>query len=151
MPGELSQEDIDALLAGATAQEPASKAAESPKKAKGTEAGGMPLELADMASASGGVPEAASASIDMLLDVALNVRIELGRTRMLVGDVLKLAKGAVVELDKLAGDPVDLLVNGRLIARGEILVLNDSFCVRVTEILNPKERLAASAEGQKEV
>lgn len=73
--------------------------------------------------------------IDLLSDVNLNVKIELGRTRMLVEDVLKLNEGAVVELDKLAGDPVDVYVNERHIARGEVLVLNDNFCVRINEIV----------------
>lgn len=76
-----------------------------------------------------------TAGIDLLSDVNLNVKIELGRTRMLVEDVLKLSEGAVVELDKLAGDPVDVYVNERHIARGEVLVLNDNFCVRINEIL----------------
>ena len=67
----------------------------------------------------------------------LHVKIELGRTRMLVEDVLKLGEGAVVELDKLAGDPVDIFVNDRPVARGEVLVLNDNFCVRINEILAP--------------
>lgn len=74
-------------------------------------------------------------SIDLLRDVELNVKIELGRSRMLVEDVLRLAEGSVVELDKLAGDPVDVFVNERLVARGEVLVLNDNFCVRVNEIV----------------
>jgi len=78
----------------------------------------------------------AGGGIDMLGDVNLNVKIELGRTRMLVEDVLKLSDGAVVELDKLAGDPVDIYVNDRHIARGEVLILNDNFCVRVSEILD---------------
>jgi flagellar motor switch protein FliN len=73
--------------------------------------------------------------IDMLKDVDLNVKIELGRTRMLIEDVLRLAEGSVVELDKLAGDPVDVYVNEQLVARGEVLVLNDNFCVRVNEIV----------------
>lgn len=79
--------------------------------------------------------EAQVSSIDLLRDVDLNVKIELGRSRMLVEDVLKLGEGSVVELDKLAGDPVDVFVNERLIARGEVLVLNDNFCVRINEIL----------------
>jgi flagellar motor switch protein FliN len=79
--------------------------------------------------------EAQVSSIDLLKDVELNVKIELGRSRMLVEDVLKLGEGSVVELDKLAGDPVDVFVNDRLVARGEVLVLNDNFCVRVNEIL----------------
>lgn len=73
--------------------------------------------------------------LDLLSQVNLNVRIELGRTQMLVEDVLRLNEGAVVELDKLAGDPVDVYVNDRHVATGEVLVLNESFCVRISEIL----------------
>ena len=80
--------------------------------------------------------------IGLLEDVQLQVRIELGRTRMLVEDVLRLASGAVVELDKAAGDPVDIYVNGRRIARGEVLVLNENFCVRVSEIVDQQARTA---------
>lgn len=76
------------------------------------------------------------AKLDLLSDVQLHVKIELGRTKMLVEDVLRLAEGAVVELDKLAGDPVDVYVNDRPVARGEVLVLNDNFCVRISELLS---------------
>jgi len=76
--------------------------------------------------------------IAALEDVELDLRIELGRTELLIEEVLQLREGTVVPLDKLAGDPVDILVNGRLIARGEVLVLNDNFCVRVAEILTPE-------------
>jgi flagellar motor switch protein FliN/FliY len=79
--------------------------------------------------------DAQVSSIDLLRDVELNVKIELGGSRMLVEDVLKLSEGSVVELDKLAGDPVDVFVNERLVARGEVLVLNDNFCVRINEII----------------
>jgi flagellar motor switch protein FliN/FliY len=79
--------------------------------------------------------DAQASSIELLRDVELNVKIELGRSRMLVEDVLKLSEGSIVELDKLAGDPVDVFVNDRLVARGEVLVLNDNFCVRVNEII----------------
>jgi flagellar motor switch protein FliN/FliY len=75
------------------------------------------------------------ATLDLLNDVELDLKIELGRTNMYLEDVLKLRRGAVVPLDKLAGDPVDIYVNGRLIARGEVLVLNDNFCVRVAELV----------------
>jgi flagellar motor switch protein FliN len=75
------------------------------------------------------------ATIELLRDVDLDVRIELGRTQMYLEDVLKLRRGAVVPLEKLAGDPVDIFVNGRLIARGEVLVMNDNFCIRVAELL----------------
>jgi flagellar motor switch protein FliN/FliY len=73
--------------------------------------------------------------ISVLRDVDLKVHIELGRTMMYIEDILKLAEGSVVALDNLAGDPVDVYVNSRLVARGEVLVLNDNFCVRVSEIV----------------
>lgn len=88
-----------------------------------------PEQLTQLAAIEGGE------GINILADVDLNVKIELGRTRMLVEDVLRLSDGAVVELDKLAGDPVDIYVNERHVARGEVLILNDNFCVRVSEIL----------------
>jgi len=75
------------------------------------------------------------ATLDLLRDVELDLKIELGRTHMYLDDVLRLRKGSVVALDKLAGDPVDIYVNGRLIARGEVLVMNDNFCVRVAELV----------------
>ena len=75
------------------------------------------------------------ATLDLIRDVELDLKIELGRTHMYIEDVLKLRKGSVVPLDKLAGDPVDIYVNERLIARGEVLVLNDNFCVRVAELV----------------
>jgi flagellar motor switch protein FliN/FliY len=74
--------------------------------------------------------------IELLRDVELDVKIELGRARMLIDDVLKLCEGSVVELDKLAGDPVDILVNNKLVARGEVIVLNDNFCVRINDIVS---------------
>jgi flagellar motor switch protein FliN len=81
-------------------------------------------------------PPQMPAELDLLADVNLQVKIELGRTRMLVEDVLRLREGGVVELEKLAGDPVDIYVNDRPVARGEVLVLNDNFCVRISEILD---------------
>lgn len=96
-------------------------------------AGVAPLELPNLLDE--GERSADSRNIDLLRDVDLHVKIELGRTRMFVEDVLRLGPGSVVELDKLAGDPVDVLVNERLVARGEVLVLNDNFCVRINEIL----------------
>ena len=79
-----------------------------------------------------------ASGFQMLRDVDLNVKIELGRARMQLQDVLKLCEGSVVELDRQAGDPVDVFVNDLLVARGEVLVLNDNFCVRINEIVTPK-------------
>ena len=85
---------------------------------------------------TGSSPSEEKATLDLLRDVELDLKIELGRTNMYLEEVLKLRRGSVVSLDKLAGDPVDVYVNGRLIARGEVLVLNDNFCVRVAELIS---------------
>lgn len=101
--------------------------------------GSAPMNLPSFPEAGG---REMPAELDLLSDVNLNVKIELGRTRLLIDDVLRLGEGAVVELDKLAGDPVDIYVNDRHIARGEVLVLNDNFCVRVNEIVDPEGKQA---------
>ena len=80
-------------------------------------------------------------NLDLLLDVNLRVAVELGRTEMAIKDVLALGPGSVVELDKLAGEPVDILVNDRLIAKGEVVVVDENFGVRVTDIVSPQKRL----------
>lgn len=123
----------------------ASEALESAQDAlRELQDGATPLDLPNLAV---GGAESAAAGIELLSDVTVNVKIELGRTRMLVEDVLKLGDGAVVELDKLAGDPVDIYVNDRPIARGEVLVLNDNFCVRINEILQNPFTEEARAEA----
>jgi flagellar motor switch protein FliN/FliY len=111
-------------------------------KAKG--AGGGTVAPGGLDEVGSGKTTGPGASIDMLMDVSLNVRIELGRTRMSVEDILNLGGGSVVTLDKLAGDLVDVLVNDKLVARGEVLILNDRMCVRVAEIVSPEERQDAS-------
>lgn len=95
-------------------------------------AGIMPFQLRDF---GGSPPNTEKATIDLVRDVELEVKIELGHADMYLEDVLQMKKGSVVPLDKLAGDPVDVFVNGRLIARGEVLILNDNFCVRITELI----------------
>jgi flagellar motor switch protein FliN/FliY len=94
------------------------------------------LELPDFAEGARGQPQDAAA-LSLLRDVNLQVKVELGRTRMYVEDVLRLNENSIIELDKLAGDPVDIYVNERPVARGEVLVVNDNFCVRVSEIIRP--------------
>ena len=104
-----------------------------------------PVGSVDPVAAMDGVAEAAEAlkseffggdsALDRLNDVQLDVRVELGRSRMLVDDVLRLGSGSVVELDRPSGDPVDIFVNNGLVARGEVVVLDERFCVRITEIL----------------
>ena len=97
-------------------------------------ADGEPRPL-DLPSFEAGAPAGGESRINFLSDVNLDVKIELGRSRMYVEDVLRLNEGSVVELDKPAGDPVDIFVNDRHVARGEVLVVNDNFCVRISEII----------------
>ncbi|MFK8114243.1 MAG: flagellar motor switch protein FliN [Rubripirellula sp.] len=125
--GPLKTDDIESLLDQATesldqAASGGASSADSPSA----------FSLQDL-SADGEAGE--SQPIDLLGEVELDLRIELGRTVMRLEEVLQLRSGSVVALDKLAGDPVDVFVNGRLIARGEVLVMNDNFCVRVTELV----------------
>ncbi len=84
-----------------------------------------------------GQSAAGASAIGLLSDVELDVTVELGRTVMYVEDVLRLSESSVIELDKAAGDPVDIYVNDRHVARGEVLVLNENFCVRVSELVQP--------------
>jgi flagellar motor switch protein FliN len=85
--------------------------------------------------------DSSSRRLDMLLDVPLEVNVELGRTRMTIQDLLQLGPGSVIELDKVAGEALDILVNGRLVARGEAVVVNDKFGIRITDIVSPQERI----------
>jgi flagellar motor switch protein FliN/FliY len=124
---QVTQEDLEALLNQAEAaissiNQPTSDAPP----------GVAPFEFRQF---SGSPPSPDAATVQLISDVQLDLDVELGRTHMYLEDVLKLGKGGVVALDKLAGDPVDIYANGRLIARGEVLVLNDNFCVRVAELI----------------
>ncbi len=80
-------------------------------------------------------------SIDFILDVPVELSVELGRTRMVINELLQLGQGSVVELNKLAGESLDILVNNKLIARGEVVVINEKFGVRLTDIISPIERI----------
>lgn len=126
----LDQASIDELLKQASFESP-----DNPDLDAATAMPGVDAAEFKLPSFQQVIADAQVSSIDLLRDVDLNVKIELGRARMLVEDVLRLSEGSVVELDKLAGDPVDVFVNDRLVARGEVLVLNDNFCVRVNEIV----------------
>jgi len=89
---------------------------------------------------SDGHPAAAN-NLDLILDIPVQLTVELGRTKIAIRNLLQLAQGSVVELDGLAGEPMDVLVNGCLIAQGEVVVVNDKFGIRLTDIISPAERL----------
>lgn len=80
-------------------------------------------------------------NLDFVLDIPLEVTVELGRTRIIINDLLQLGQGSVIELTKLAGEPMEILVNQKLIARGEVVVVNEKFGVRLTDIISPMERV----------
>jgi len=79
--------------------------------------------------------------IDFLLDIPLEISVEVGRVRMLIKDLLQLGQGSVIELEKIAGEPMEILVNDKLVARGEVVVVNEKFGVRLTDIISPTERI----------
>ncbi len=91
--------------------------------------------------ATAGKTGGAVQSLDFILDIPLKVSVELGRTRLPIRDILQLAQGSVVELSKFAGEPLEVLVNDRLIARGEVVVVNEKFGIRLTDIISPVERI----------
>ncbi len=79
--------------------------------------------------------------LDFILDIPLEVSVELGRTKMLINDLLQVGQGSVIELNKLAGEPLEILVNRKLVARGEVVVVNEKFGVRLTDVISPMERI----------
>lgn len=85
--------------------------------------------------------EAEKKNLDFILDIPLQLTVELGRTKLLVKDVLELNQGAVVELTKMAGEPLDVFVNSKLVARGEAVVINEKFGIRLVDIVSPNERV----------
>ena len=82
-----------------------------------------------------------SKNLDLILDIPLTVTVELGRSKLLINDLLQLGQGSVIELTKLVGEPLEVLVNNKLVARGEVVVVNDKFGVRLTDIVSPLERV----------
>jgi len=141
---ELSQDDIDALLGGLGGDdedgdaldalmgddEPSSAAVAAAPAATSSRGASVPLPEFDQADV--GTPSHDIAEI--LSNVNLTVKIRLGRAEMLIEDLLKLQPGKVVQLDTMSGDPVDVLVNNKVVAKGEVIILNEAFCVRISEI-----------------
>lgn len=101
-----------------------------------------PIDFPSLTGGAMGQQTQMPSNIDLLMDVQMVMTVELGRTKKYVKDILSLGEGSIIELDKLAGEPVDLLVNGKLIAKGEVVVIDENFGVRVTDIVGPSERLA---------
>lgn len=132
--GEANMGDIGAALAAAGSQTADGGGPSNPGGAGGAAAGS-----AGPKSQGGGSP--AVQSLDFILDIPLKVTVELGRSKMAIRDILQLAQGSVVELSKFAGEPLEVLVNEKLIARGEVVVVNEKFGIRLTDIISPVERI----------
>ncbi|MBN2297495.1 MAG: flagellar motor switch protein FliN [Deltaproteobacteria bacterium] len=156
-PGEeLSQDDIDKLMnadAGASASGDGSDPGQdklAEEWAKALDAGedieeGKPLggdvghaQFDELKETKAAGP---SKDLDFILDIPLEVTVEMGRTRMLINDLLQLGQGSVIELNRLAGEPLDILINNKLVARGEVVVVSEKFGIRITDIVSPLERV----------
>ncbi len=126
--GQISEDDWAAAMAEQAVTESAVAASAQP---------------ADIFPSFGGVGANAGMmnELDMILDIPVQITVELGRTKITIKNLLQLAHGSVVELDAMAGEPMDVLVNGTLIAQGEVVVVNDKFGIRLTDIITPSERM----------
>jgi len=100
-----------------------------------------PAQVYQLQQLAGGPAGGGMQDLDMILDIPVQLSVELGRTKISIRNLLQLAHGSVVELDALAGEPMDVLVNGTLIAQGEVVVVNDKFGIRLTDIITPSERM----------
>ena len=109
--------------------------------AQSTQTAVQQVAPASFANLSGGGVPAAGNDINMILDIPVQLTVELGRTRIPIKHILQLAQGSVVELETMAGEPMDVLVNGYLIAQGEVVVVNETFGIRLTDIVTPSERM----------
>ena len=118
---------------GETAVEEKDEAADGEKEETTVEEGDEP--------AAKPADKVGEANLDLILDIPLTVTVELGRSKMLINDLLQLGQGSVVELTKLVGEPLEVLVNEKLVARGEVVVVNEKFGVRLTDIVTPMERV----------
>ena len=160
--GMLSQADLDALIAAAGQSSEDSFGAEDSFSAEDREIeddvipeppvtapgrSGL-VDLPSFAPSAPAPPRFSEASdgLGRVRDIPLEVTVELGRTRLLIRDIMDLSAGSIVELDKIAGEPVDLFANGMLFARGEVVVIDDNFGVRVTEIITAQDRRASEKD-----
>ena len=159
----MEQNEIDALMkdasvAGSVVPDAVAEAAQVPQQAKDEEfswddvkeeleQGKAPAPKTEVSEVQFGEikksdkPDKSSFDLDFILDIPLTLTVELGRNKMLISELLQLGQGSVLELTKLAGEPMDIFINQRLIARGEVVVVNEKFGVRLTDIVSPAERV----------
>ena len=144
---EMSPEDLMALWEEALkeAQSPESQKQEQEQKfkeeAKTSVKESVPAQPANLEELSPAKGSGVHPELEFILDIPLEISVEIGRTKMLIRDLLKLNQGSIIELEKFAGEPVEVYVNGKLMAKGEVVVVNDRFGVRITEIISAQERI----------
>ena len=125
--GDVGQADIDALLAADAAQKPASNR--------------LPMEEFGSVPRNNDPVSLDGPNLDVILDIPVSISMEVGSTDINIRNLLQLNQGSVIELDRLAGEPLDVLVNGTLIAHGEVVVVNEKFGIRLTDVISPSERI----------
>ena len=125
--GDVGQDDIDALLAADAAQKPASNR--------------LPMEEFGSVPRNNDPVSLDGPNLDVILDIPVSISMEVGSTDINIRNLLQLNQGSVIELDRLAGEPLDVLVNGTLIAHGEVVVVNEKFGIRLTDVISPSERI----------
>lgn len=148
---DISQDDVDSLLNNDAAAEESSDAdagamdawgAALEEQAEAEGAAGEPAEAVAFDNLNASVPSVdGEVNLDMVLDIPVTIAMELGRTQISIRNLLQLNQGSVVELDRLAGEPMDVRVNGTLIARGEVVVVNEKFGIRLTDVISAAERI----------
>ncbi len=138
--GDTDQEKLAEEWAKALAEEEEEKLKkEKEQKKKSYQA--QDVQFKDITEEVGDSPSGEKRDLEFILDIPLSVSAELGRSKLLINDLLQLGQGSVIELDKLAGEPLEILVNGKLVARGEAVVINEKYGVRLTDIISPMERV----------
>lgn len=125
--GDANQDDIDALMAQGTPVAPAAPRA--------------PMEEFGMTPRPPAIAGLEGPNLDVILDIPVTISMEVGHTDISIRNLLQLNQGSVIELDRLAGEPLDVLVNGTLIAHGEVVVVNEKFGIRLTDVISPSERI----------
>lgn len=132
----MTQEEIDALIRGGVSEEPANDYGANDNDSKESNIFGK----SDF-SGSDAIYSPLDPKLELLYDLQLPVSIELGRTNMLIRDILRLGRGSVIEFDKLVSEPVDILINGKKVAEGEVVVIDKHFGIRITTLIDPADRI----------
>jgi len=151
--GVLSQDDIDKLMGGGDQEKKdkdldqdklaedwaaALESGEEIEEGKPFDKGAKKVNFTELEETRHTGP---AKELDFILDIPLEVTVEMGRTRMLINDLLQIGQGSVIELNRMAGEPLDILINNKLIARGEVVVVSEKFGIRITDIVSPLERV----------